>query len=331
VASRVTHYARRDLKFLSWLKTRPDIDAVHFQEWTPWLAAPLFRRIHAMGKKVYYTAHNITPHKYPKILPKSVMDGWIRKACLESDGLFVLSDQLADKLARYLGPNHPPIGVVPHGVWTIPDAGKAPTLPERLARKRLLCFGAIRENKGTDLLLRAAELLPGYSITIAGEPLHRDYFQTKVLPLVHRLRAKGVEVDLRDRFVPDDELGALFASHSAIVLPYTRQFVAQSGVAFMALAYEIPIVASDAGGLRDLFDQFRIGVTFSDPTPQALADAVQQLYSHNAGQDLVRQIAAAREHYSWRQAARATIAGYALTEQKVDNDQDCHIAATAAH
>jgi glycosyltransferase involved in cell wall biosynthesis len=236
---------------------------------------------------------------------------------------------LADQLSRFLGENHPPIRVVPHGVWTVPDIGKAPALDERLGWKRLLSFGALRKNKGVDLLLRAAEHLPGYSITIAGEPIHAEYFQTEVLPLVRRLQAKGVTVNLMDHFIPDEQVGALFASHSAIVLPYTREFVAQSGVAFMALAYELPVVASEAGGLRDLFDEFKIGVTFREPTPQALAAAVKQLYSQESRQDLVKQIAAAKERYSWQQAARATIAGYALEVERASNAEDCPIAATA--
>src|SRR5689334_23068673 len=48
VANRLTHYTRRELQFLRWLEGRPDEAGVHFQEWTPWLAAPLFRRIRAM-------------------------------------------------------------------------------------------------------------------------------------------------------------------------------------------------------------------------------------------------------------------------------------------
>jgi hypothetical protein len=46
---------------------------------------------------------------------------------------------------------------------------------------------------------------------------------------------------------------------------------------------------------------------------------------------LVEQIEAAREHYSWRAAARATIAGYAFDEEKANNAEDCRLAATATH
>src|SRR5207237_375660 len=137
----------------------------------------------------------------------------------------------------------------------------------------LLFFGTIRRNKGLDLLLRAAEQLPGYSITIAGEPTEAAYYNDEILPLIRRLQAAGVKIDLRNGFTPEAEVGPLFASHSAIVLPYTANFMAQSGVVYLALAHELPVVASEAGGLRDLFREFKIGETFVQHTPDALAAA----------------------------------------------------------
>ena len=139
------------------------------------------------------------------------------------------------------------------------------TIDERLTLKRLLFFGEIRRNKGLDLLLRAMGRLPaGYSLTIAGEPRERDYFREEILPLVAEARRRGAVIDLRDRFTPEAEVPALFAGHSAVVLPYTPKFVAQSGVVFMALAHDTPVVASEAGGLRELFEEFRIGATFRE-------------------------------------------------------------------
>lgn len=328
MVNRLTYYPRRERQFLKWLKNRPDIVGVHFQEWKPWLAAPLFRRIRRMGKKIYYTVHNVVPHKYPAYLPKAVMDRWIRRACLMCDCLFVHTDRLAEELARSLGDPHPPIQVSPHGIWTVPDHEQAPSLPQRLAWKKLLFFGSIRRNKGLDLLLRAMELLPEYTLTIAGESGDDAYFQSAILPRVRHLKAAGWQIDLRDRFTPEDQVAALFNSHSAVVLPYTRQFVAQSGVVFMALAYELPVVASDAGGLRDLFDQYQIGTTFGESTPQALADAVRALHD-GAAANLLEQMRATRDHFSWRAAAAATIAGYSLAQEGREARDCAAVPATA--
>jgi glycosyltransferase involved in cell wall biosynthesis len=327
---RVSHYARREMRLLAWLRTRPDITAVHFQEWTPWLAAPLFRRIQRMGKKVFYTVHNVVPHRYPARVPKALMHRWIRNGCRQAGGLFVHTDMLADELTRFLGRGPiPPITVVPHGVWTVPDAEDIPPLQARLDQKKLLFFGTIRRNKGLDLLLRAAPHLPGYSITVAGYPMERAYFQNEVLPLVEHARAAGVKVDLIDRFVDDAEVGKLFRSHGALVLPYTPEFAAQSGVVFMALAYELPVVASEVGGLRDLLSQYKIGTTFAEFTPVALATAVQALDERMPGSELLQQMRAAKQRHSWQTAARATLSGYAAAEDRTSTEKhDCRIATT---
>jgi glycosyltransferase involved in cell wall biosynthesis len=329
--NRAAYYPVRERRFLKWLRTRPDVVAVHLQEWKPWLAAPLIRRMQALGKRVFYTVHNVLPHRYPPLVPRRLMRHWIRRACLRCDGLFVHSQRLADELAAFLGAGHPPITVVPHGVWTVPDAAAEEPLAQRLSRKRLLFFGAIRRNKGLHLLLDATSRLPGYHVTIAGEPLEREYFDGEVMPRVRALRDAGADVELRDGFVPDEQVGGLFAGHSAAVLPYTSQFVAQSGVAFMALAYGLPVVASAAGGLRDLLGEYRIGATFDAESPDALAAAVRALHEQSDPRELERDIRAARRRFTWQAAAGATIAAYApLPEQPVEAN-GCALGTTAAH
>ena len=330
VASRLAHYPMREWAFRRWLKRRPDIDAVHFQEWTPWLAAPQIRRIQRMGKKVFFTVHNVVPHKYPLGVPKALMNRWIRNACLACDGLFVHTDPLAAQLSASLGEPHPPIQVVPHGVWTVRDNANGPTMRDRLSWKKLLFFGSIRRNKGLDVLLRAAEHLPGYQITIAGEPHEQQYYEEEILPLIAWLRTAGVSIDLRPSFTPDDQIPALFAQHSAVMLPYTRDFVAQSGVIFMALAHEMPVVASEAGGLRDLFNNYRIGEIFHDHTPESLAAAVKSLHAAPDPAALLREIRQARQRFSWKAAANATLAGYARAGEGRSAANDCAAQTTPA-
>jgi glycosyltransferase involved in cell wall biosynthesis len=330
VASRLTHYPRRERFFLRWLGEQSDVAGVHFQEWTPWLAAGMFRKIRKMGIKTYYTVHNVVPHHYPPVLPRAVMHNWIRKGCMECDGLFVHTNRLAEDLSRFLGNSHPRIQVVPHGVWTVRNAADVPKLEERLKWKKLLFFGSIRRNKGLDLLLSAAETLKDYSITIAGEPQERQYYETEILPRIEKLRAAGVKIDLRAKFTPDHEVGPLFASHSAIVLPYTKGFVAQSGVIFMALAYELPVVASEAGGMKDLFRDFKVGVTFKDSTPEELASAITALHAGNCRHDIIAEIRAAKRRLSWNESARATVAGYNRTSEEGREADACAVETTPA-
>jgi glycosyltransferase involved in cell wall biosynthesis len=181
-----------------------------------------------------------------------------------------------------------------------------------MASKRLLFFGTIRRNKGLDVLLDAAESLREFPITIAGQPREREYFRSVVKPRVEQLRAKGVSIDLIDRFIPEEEVAGIFNRHSVLLLPYTSEFTAQSGVVFLALAHAIPVVASEAGGMRDLFAEHRIGTTFAEHTPVAFAAAVRKCFdaSQTPPAELSASLAGARERFSWRSAAEATLASY---------------------
>jgi glycosyltransferase involved in cell wall biosynthesis len=142
----------------------------------------------------------------------------------------------------------------------------------------------------------------------------------------------GVKVELTGEFLPDENVGPLFRSHSAIVMPYTQGFAAQSGVVFMALAYELPVIASEVGGLRDLFSEFKIGTTFAQYTPDALATAVQALHAGASASELLKHMRAAKDRFSWDVAAVATIAGYEATTATVKTTQahDCRVATTPA-
>jgi glycosyltransferase involved in cell wall biosynthesis len=316
--SRAMYYPRRELKLLDWLKGRPDVTGVHFQEYKPWLAGPLFKKLRKRGRKIYYTVHNLRPHDYPPGIPKPLMDYWNHKSWRACDGLFVHTQRLADQLAELLGDRRPPIHVSPHGTWTVHDPVEAPPLEERMRWKKLLFFGTIRRNKGLDLLLKAAEELPGFSITVAGETGDYDYFNNEIMPQVNRLRAGGMTVDVQLRFTPEHEVGPLLARHSAIVLPYTAKFAAQSGVVFLALAHALPVVASEVGGLRDLFGEYEIGATFADLTPAGLAAAIKRLFNGASHGDIAEQIRAARAQYSWSAAAEATLAGYGMANSLVE-------------
>jgi glycosyltransferase involved in cell wall biosynthesis len=331
MASRLMHYIRREMEFLAWLKTRPDVSAVHLQEWTPWLAAPLLRRIKAMDKKVFATVHNVYPHKYPRLVPKFVIDSWNRSACRLCDGIFVHTDQLAARMSHFLGEPHPRVYVLPHGVWTVKDASFGSSIEQRLATRKLLFFGSIRRNKGLDILLDAMRGLEGFSLTIAGEAIEPAYFREAIIPRIDRLVAAGAKIDLREGFTPEEKIGELFHSHSAVVLPYTSAFAAQSGVVFMALAYELPVIASEAGGLRDLFGQHKIGITFREPAAAQIVAAVNQLFGEVDPKVLAAEIQSAKRTFSWDAAAAVAIAAYGSPRERSLPQDDCALETNLAH
>ena len=313
IADRTRYYVQRERLFLKWLAGRPDISAVHLQEWKIWLFPKLVRRIAQLGKTVLATVHNVYPHRYPTGVPKALIDGLGRRGCAHCSGLFVHTHRLADELRTMLRSKGQPIHVVPHVVWSCQRPGNAIPIAQRLSLRKLLFFGVLRRNKGLHIFLQAAQLLPDVEITIAGSEQEPDYFQEECLPLIRQLQARGHRIDVRIRYISDAEAAELFATHSAVVMPYTDEFMAQSGVVYMAIAHDLPVISTRAGGLGDLLDEFPIGTLCDEATPQSLAVAIRELFSHPRPSELQRHLDAARSHYSWESAAMATMRGYSAS------------------
>ena len=305
-ASRLGHYRKREATFRRWaLDPRNAIDAVHFQEVAPWLAADLFRDLRRAGIGVFCTVHNIRPHvrKFPG--HRALYNACNRRAWRRCDGLFVLADRLVGELSAFLGPGHPPIHVTPHGNWTMMGAGPEPrTEPRRPGR--LLNFGAIRRNKGLHVLLEAMADLPEFQLTIAGKPEDPEYGR-ELREAAERLPAGRVA--LIDRFIADDELRDLFGASDAFVLPYAS-LAAQSGVIYDALAFGLPVVATDVGALGETVREWGVGPVVPPNDPSRLAAGIRSLFAPEAYAEAARAVARTRAGWSWKDSARATIEGY---------------------
>lgn len=304
LAARIQHYWQREQRFLEWLKVRPDVNVVHFQEFAPWLAPYFFTRIKQLGKRIVYTVHNVKPHS------KRFLTRFYREAWLRCDALIVHSISLKQELSQLLGRQHPPIFVVPHGVWSADSTISFPKIEPRLAQRHLLFFGVIRENKGLHHLLDAMLELSGFSLTIAGSAQdHLPYFEREILPRLDNLRAREICVDLREGFLPNSEVPDLFRSSSALVLPY-ENFSAQSGVLYLALAHELPVIASDTGALGETVRAHSCGLVIANSHPETIVRAVQGLHNDPALHAVGANLKQVKQQLSWAHAAELTTATY---------------------
>jgi glycosyltransferase involved in cell wall biosynthesis len=107
---------------------------------------------------------------------------------------------------------------------------------------RLLVLGLIREYKGVDVLLRAMRSVPDVTLTIAGE-IWGD--NRRLVPELAADPALAGRVEVRDGYVPADELAELLAEHDVLVLPYRTATASQNVI--LAHAHGLPVLASDIG------------------------------------------------------------------------------------
>ena len=134
----------------------------------------------------------------------------------------------------------------------------------------ILAFGRICRYKGFDYLLPAMKKVheshPECKLVIAG----KGDFQFDVSEY-----ASLDYIDLRNRFIPDDEMVSLVKNALFMVCPYTD--ATQSGVIMSSYAFYRPVVATHVGGLPEMVVNDRYGLIVKERDIDALAEAIKRL------------------------------------------------------
>jgi glycosyltransferase involved in cell wall biosynthesis len=144
-------------------------------------------------------------------------------------------------------------------------------------RTVFLFFGAISKRKGAHLLLNALRLLNADSAAHSAflfcgqpEPDYRREFEKGCARL--KTERADLQVIMDSRFVPDEEMAALFEQSDMVLLPYTRPDYS-SGILALAARARTPVIGPDTGLLGRLIRQYGLGAV-CPITPDALADAI---------------------------------------------------------
>jgi len=306
--SRLTHYQRRENRLLQWVESQRDLDLIHFQEHPPWRARGVFRAIRGRGITVVETVHNITKHRYINGIHRVIDEAVVRAARRECDALCVHTDGLVGELSAFLGPNHPPIHVTPHGVWSVSKKNGEPEKSSQGSLETLLFFGVIRENKGLHVLIKAMNSLPELKLIIAGNPESSSY-----MGMIHEMvdRLAPGRVEIIERFISEVEAAELFERCGLVVMPYTS-FGSQSGVLHQGLAHGRPVVVSDVGALGESVRNWGIGEVVPANDEHALAKAIVSALDPQRHRRFVDACEHAREGLSWTRTAEQTINVYEM-------------------
>jgi glycosyltransferase involved in cell wall biosynthesis len=189
-----------------------------------------------------------------------------RMLARRADGLVAMSEHVAEQLRRGYDLGDRKLVLTDHP----PRAFAGPPPPPRAhgGALRLLSFGRLLPYKGLDLLAEALRLLgppPDLTVRVVGSGPES--------PVLDALRSlPGVTVE--NRWVPEDELGALIGWADALVLSHRE--ASQSGGAAIAIAARRWVVATRVGGIAE---QLR-GETLArlcEPTAESLAPALRSL------------------------------------------------------
>ena len=285
-------------------------DIVHFQYNLHFpFGALFFLLARFRGARIVFTVHDPLPHKWtlPRWL-RFIERGALSWVYRTSDVLIVHSEAGRRRLLEAFHENPVKIRVIVHGPY---ELGKGILPMPKSDCLEVLLFGALRENKGARFAIEAVQRLHSDGVqvrlTIAGSVLNRKE-QAYWTRCKEQIEVCPQPIRLLEGFVPDEELSELFSRCHCLLLPYT-QFSSDSGVAFMALANGRAIISTRCGGLGALIDSSGGGIAISEPTTDAVADALR--FAVNAGVETIEGLGRTGTNWvldecGWQKVARQT-------------------------
>jgi glycosyltransferase involved in cell wall biosynthesis len=213
-----------------------------------------------------------------------------RQLTRRADAVVPLSQHVAARLQEQQLVDAARLFVVPHPPFRF---GPMPPPPRAHGGvPRLLCFGRLLPYKGLDLLASAMRQLGArreWVLRVVGSgPESADLNSLRALP--------GVTVE--NRWVPEDEVGALFAWADVLVLPYKE--ASQSGVAPAAIAAGRVVVSTRVGGLVEQLGNKQLA-TLCEPDAASLAVVLRNVL--DASPATSPGLAPADPRLAWRDVA----------------------------
>jgi len=160
----------------------------------------------------------------------------------------------------------------------------------------ILFFGLIRPYKGLDKLIETfahiAKEKPDTTLLIVGE-CYDDITKYQNIIKKHDLQTKTMLVN---KFIANEDVEPYFKAADVVVLPYYSG--TQSGILMMAYGFEVPVVATDVGGISELIVENKTGIVVNNNEIEHLSPAINQIldtkddfpyseeirkYTHNLG------------------------------------------------
>lgn len=296
-------YGKTFRAILNW---QPDLVIVRY--WMSWFAPSLGNITRKLKKhfngKVIAILDNVIPHE------KHFFDAPLTKYFLSGcDGYVTLCNAVSKDLlalkpdARY--------AVIQHPLYS--HFGEKLGRPEAEARlgiergkKNILFFGLIREYKGLDILLEAfGGLGEEYQLIVAGEPYGSfDKYQEIIAGLPNKDR-----IHLYLNYIKDSEVTDYFSAADIAVLPYRS--ATQSGISSVSYHFEVPIIVTGVGGLKETIGDRGTGIVAKSGSPEDIRSEIERYFSTpEIREECIRNIRSEKERLSWKEFAAGLLAFY---------------------
>lgn len=272
--------------------TQPDMLVMKY--WMSYFAPSLgwvARQMKNKGCKVITVLDNVIPHEQ-KFFDKPLTT-WFLK---QNSGLISMSESVQNDLLS-LTPNAPHI-LKAHPLYDHfgqkRDAFEArQALGLDTQKKTLLFFGLIRDYKGLDLLIEAMNHLDeSYQLVIAGESYGSF---TKYTEQIQRARHPE-NIRVFNRYISDNEVPLFFSAADVCILPYKS--ATQSGITSIAYHFELPLIVTDTGGLKESVEKPDTGLVCPAVSVEAIAATIGKFYASDRTR-FITNIQKEKQSLSW--------------------------------
>ena len=273
----------------------PDVLIVRY--WMSYFGPSLGYITRKMKKhcKVISILDNVIPHEphfFDEPLTKYFLKG--------STGSVTLCEAVSKDLlniqpdARYTVIQHP---LYSHFGQKLPREIAEERLGLEHGKKNLLFFGLIRDYKGLDILLEAFRMLPGYDwqLIIAGEPYGSFDKYQKIIDTI----PENERIRMSLKYIKDSEVTDYFSAADVAVLPYRS--ATQSGISSVAYHFEVPMIVTDVGGLKETIGDTGTGLVSPEISPEAICKEILRFFSNPAIRErCISNIRIEKERLSWK-------------------------------
>ena len=244
------------------------------------------------------------------------------QVCFESWRLIVCSSYMAGELRSFFDVPLDKVTLIPNGVDVTPfqscPEDRVRELKARFApngEKLLFYIGRITPEKGVQVLLQALPAIrekhPNVRLIVAGRN------SEQLQPLVDELGIRGA-VELLG-YIDSETRDCLYRGVDAAVFP--SLYEPFGIVALEAMAAGCSVIASEVGGLAEVVDHRRTGLTVRVNDTQSIAWAVDQLLTDPVQAQAMRSRALQEvtRSYNWLTIAASTLKMYkAVVAQRQD-------------
>jgi len=268
---------------LSWFKTYRFIknknpDVVIFVWWMPFFGPALgtiakLLKKHSKDIQITFLVENYISHE------NRWFDSFLTKKTLRCADSFICQSEFIKKQISKDFHNIP----IHKTTLSIYDCYNLNRYNKQTARNFLninsqnviLFFGLIRSYKGLNKLIETfAHIIkekPDTILLIVGES-YEDIVKYQDIIKEHNLQEK---IMLVNKFIPNEDVEPYFKSADVVVLPYYSG--TQSGILMMSYGFEIPVVATNVGGIAELIIDNKTGIVVNNNEIECLFPAIKQI------------------------------------------------------